>query len=74
MLAQSMKPVLVAAESVLPAARLLLRREPSVSRLMSVAATNCPRGEVGKESPLPFVSATGGFASAASAPSPASRQ
>jgi len=38
MLAQSMTPVFVAAESVLFALRLLLRRLPSVSRLMSTGA------------------------------------
>ena len=38
MLAQSMTPVFVAAESVLLALRLLLRRLPSVSRLMSTGA------------------------------------
>ena len=38
MLAQSMTPVLVAAESVLLAFRLLLRRLPSVSRCMSTGA------------------------------------
>ena len=38
MLAQSMMPVFVAAESVLLAFRLLLRRLASVSRLMSAGA------------------------------------